>query len=207
MATCMKIIAGRYENLVSRKRKDFSGAASVEQLSALMQKMPQFQKEIKNLQLHMGLSNLCDKHYDATIDGICDVEQDLVTKSKKDLSNKEAINLLIPYLIDQEISKWSKMRIILLYAIQRNGVRIEELQSLVKNAGLSQDDQEILESLVHLNIPVIKDCLPDTKKMPRKDYTDDIKFSDSRYIPLVKDLMQVIFYLIPINIFWSQQIL
>merc|ERR1711973_304102 len=90
----------------------------------------------------------------------------------------------------EEISKWSKMRIILLYAIQRNGVKIEELQSLVKNAGLSQDDQEILESLVHLNIPVIKDCLPDTKKMPRKDYTDDIKFSDSRYIPLVKDLMQ-----------------
>ena len=191
MATCMKIIAGRYENLTARKRKEFSGTASVEQLSALMQKMPQFQKEIKVLQLHMELSNLCDKHYDATIDAICDVEQDLATKSKKDLSNKAAINLLIPFLIDQEISKWSKMRIILLYTIQRNGVKIEELEALVKNAGLSQEDQEILESLVHLNIPVIKDSLPDTNRMPRKDYSEDIKFADSRYVPYVKDVMQV----------------
>jgi len=190
MATCMKMIATRFDELQKRKKRKFdNGKPTVSQLAELMQQMPQYQREIATVQLHMELVELCDQHYDERVNEMCDAEQDLACEQ---LSNKMAQKLIIPWLLNEEISAMDKIRMILLYAINQGGISEEQLIRLIKHASLSAADEEVIRSMAHFNVKVLKnDQNRGTRQMDRKDHSEAIKYQDSRYVPAIKDIMQV----------------
>ena len=189
MATCQEELSTRFDELSKKKKNKFEGKPSAAQLSELMQQIPQYQKDIATLQLHMTLVDECDVHYDQRINDICDVEQDLVCD--RQLTKKAAQKLIIPWLLNDEIGRFDKIRIILLYAINRNGIEDEELVKLVQHASLTSTDEAVIRNFSNFNISIIKNDNPTVNRMKRKDYSDDIKYRDSRYVPIIKDVMQV----------------
>ena len=184
LAKCMEMLPIKFAELLAKREKKDVTELTVSGLASMMQEMPQYQKEIKDLQIHMELINLCGEFYTDRIDQICDAEQDLATHVAK-----EPLKLIIPWLLDSSTPRFDKIRLIVLYILNRKGVKEVDLEKLITHAGLAQNDSKIIRSMVHFNIPVIKDEIPETKRMKRKKY--DVKYQDSRYVPLIKDIMQV----------------
>ena len=201
LATCFSRLTDKFAALTAKKEAQVSAAReasqsasgsgpSTAQLAELMQMMPQFQREIASLQLHMTLVNLCDKYYDQWGNDICDVEQALATKNTAELGKKAALGMMIKWLKNSEVAPSDKMRVILLYVIQRGGIKEDEFDALIRHAGLDASQKAAIQSMANFNIP-IGQGEPTFAKMPRKDYSDKIKFADSQYVPYVKDIMLV----------------
>ena len=94
------------------------------------------------------------------------------------------------WLKNEAVAPSDKLRVILLYVIQRGGLKEDELDALIRHAALDQSHKAALQSMANFNIP-IGQGEPKFARMPRKDYSDKIKFADSQYVPYVKDIMMV----------------
>ncbi|CAM4807000.1 unnamed protein product [Rotaria magnacalcarata] len=188
------------------KDSDRGERTTMKDLSLMIKKMPQYQKELNAYALHFNIAEQCMNAYSRDSgEKLCSVEQNLAMGIDPEGERiKDHMRNIVPLLLDTVIAVEDKLRIIMLYILHKNGycttppdthgITEENLDKLLSHALIPTDKKTIISNMQHLNLQIIQDQsrAPRRKNIPqpRKERTETT-YTNSRWTPYVKDIMEI----------------
>lgn len=189
-------VTKQLKEFANSKKATSSEKPSLKDLSQMLKKMPQYQKELNAYALYLTLAEDCVKSFNAKIKQLCEVEQNLAMGTDANGEKiKDQMKSIVPLLLDNDIKEKDKLRLIMLFLLHKNGITEENLQKLLNHAIIPEEHKTTIMNLQNLGLQIINDPSKQSnsrrKNIPQnRKEKDGVVFQLSRWTPYVKDIME-----------------
>ncbi|KYQ92769.1 Sec1-like family protein [Tieghemostelium lacteum] len=179
-------------NQVSQYTSQSTG--TLKEASDVIRSLPQYQEMMGKYATHIHLAEQASNKFTPDMEQLAYLEQDMATgEDAKGNSPKNIIGRLSNFLSDPVVDKMDKLRLLMIFIISQEGIKDQDRKKLMDLANLSQDEQSSVANLFYLGVTLLKGAKGKQKlqiNKARKAESGDVPFEVSRYVPLLKDIVE-----------------
>lgn len=192
IAVVSQNVIKQLKDFANSKRASNTDKPTMKDLSQMLKKMPQYQKELSAYALHLNLAEECVKAFNNKIKQLCEVEQNLAMGADSQGEKiKDHMKNIVPLLLDNDIKIEDKLRLIMLFLLHKNGITEENLQKLLHHAMIPEDKKQMILNLQIMGMQILQDPNKRRKNIPQNRRERDAQtYQLSRWTPYAKDIME-----------------
>ncbi|KAI3386666.1 hypothetical protein SNEBB_007764 [Seison nebaliae] len=197
IADASNAVTSKLKSFMSDKQfgKGKNDQASLKELNKMLKQMPQYRKELNEFSLAVHLAEDCLNIYQERVKYVCEHEQNLAMGCNAEGEKiKDHMKPLVHILMADEYPESDKLRLILLYILNKNGITEENLEKLINHSKLSMDAKKRILNMQLFGLNVCTDMnrtgrLRKNIPTPRKERTERT-YNTSRWTPYLKDVLE-----------------